>query len=46
VKFPDLEGYASCWPVTDLIRLELKYTSSRARAQCKSDEKRRKKNKK
>ncbi|KAF9233013.1 hypothetical protein BU15DRAFT_80559 [Melanogaster broomeanus] len=32
-KFPDLENYARCWPVTDLIMMRLKYTSGRARRQ-------------
>ena len=32
-KFPDLENYARCWPVTDLVMMRLKYTSSRARRQ-------------
>ena len=31
VKFPELEQYAQCWPVTDLIRMRLKYTSGRER---------------
>ena len=26
-KFPQLENYVHCWPVTDIIRLCLKYTS-------------------
>ena len=30
-KFTSLERYAQCWPVTDLIRMRLKYTSSRER---------------
>jgi len=30
-KFPELHGYVNKWPVTDMIRLELKYTSGRAR---------------
>lgn len=30
-KFPLVRNYEGCWPVTDLIRLELKYTSGRAR---------------
>ena len=25
-KFPDLENYARCWPVTDLVMMRLKYT--------------------
>jgi len=29
--FPDLDYYADCWPVTDLIMMRLKYTSRRAR---------------
>ena len=28
--FPDLENYSNCWPVTDLIMIHLKYTSSHA----------------
>ncbi|KAI6162922.1 hypothetical protein EDD17DRAFT_1756951 [Pisolithus thermaeus] len=31
--FPDLENYSNCWPVTDMIMMRLKYTSSRARRQ-------------
>ncbi|KAH0825670.1 hypothetical protein J3R83DRAFT_11688 [Lanmaoa asiatica] len=30
-EFPHLDDYASCWPVEDLIRMRLKYTSERAR---------------
>lgn len=30
-KFPELHDYANKWPVTDMVRLELKYTSGRAR---------------
>ena len=26
-KFPQLENYVHCWPVTDIIRMCLKYTS-------------------
>ena len=29
-KFPELHGYANKWPVTDMVRLELKYMSGRA----------------
>ncbi|KIM61168.1 hypothetical protein SCLCIDRAFT_122866 [Scleroderma citrinum Foug A] len=29
--FPDLENYANCWPVNDLIMMRLKYTSSCSR---------------
>jgi len=29
-KFPELHDYANKWPVTDMVRLELKYTSGRA----------------
>ncbi|KAI5987262.1 hypothetical protein EDD15DRAFT_2372711 [Pisolithus albus] len=29
--FPDLENYSNCWPVTDMVMMRLKYTSSRAR---------------
>ena len=29
VKFPLLEQYVQCWPLTDLIRMRLKYTSGR-----------------
>jgi hypothetical protein len=32
-KYPALHAYANCWPIVDLIRLELKYTSGRARLQ-------------
>ncbi|KAI6159042.1 hypothetical protein EDD17DRAFT_1762976 [Pisolithus thermaeus] len=32
-KFPDLEDYSNCWPVNDIIMMQLKYTSSRARWQ-------------
>ena len=28
-KFPQLENYDHCWPVTDIIRMHLKYTSGR-----------------
>ena len=28
--FPDLENYSGAWPVTDIIMMCLKYTSSRA----------------
>ncbi|KAF8577134.1 hypothetical protein K439DRAFT_1622329 [Ramaria rubella] len=31
VDFPDLEVFSDCWPVTDLIKMHLKYTSCRAR---------------
>ena len=31
MKFPQLENYVQCWPVTDLIRMRLKYTSARER---------------
>lgn len=37
-KFPALQGYANCWPIGDLIRLELKYTSGRARLQEQKDD--------
>jgi hypothetical protein len=30
-RFPILRDYAESWPATDLIRLQLKYTSGRAR---------------
>ena len=30
-RFPILGEYAKSWPATDLIRLQLKYTSGRAR---------------
>lgn len=29
--FPDLENYSNAWPVTDIIMMRLKYTSSWAR---------------
>ena len=29
--FPDLKSYSSAWPVTDIIMMRLKYTSSQAR---------------
>ncbi|KAI9462190.1 hypothetical protein HD554DRAFT_2041183 [Boletus coccyginus] len=29
--FPDLDNFSNCWPVTDLIIMHLKYTSSCAR---------------
>lgn len=29
--FPDLEGYAGYWPVTDVIKLRLKYLGQKAR---------------
>jgi len=38
-KFPGLRRYAGCWPVTDLVRLELKYTSVRSRLVQKNDTK-------
>ncbi|KAI6167170.1 hypothetical protein EDD17DRAFT_1752546 [Pisolithus thermaeus] len=31
--FPDLENYSNCWPVTDMVMMHLKYTSSRVRCQ-------------
>lgn len=31
--FPDLENYSNCWPVSDIVMMRLKYTSSRARRQ-------------
>ncbi|KAI6146003.1 hypothetical protein BKA82DRAFT_33601 [Pisolithus tinctorius] len=31
--FPDLDNYANAWPVSDMIMMRLKYTSSRARRQ-------------
>jgi len=37
-KFPALQGYANCWPIVDLIRLELKYTSGRARLKEQKDD--------
>lgn len=30
-RFPILHDYAQSWPLTDLIRLQLKYSSGRAR---------------
>lgn len=30
-KFPELERYSDCWPVMDLVKMRLKYTSVRAR---------------
>ena len=30
MQFPELHDYADLWPVTDMVRLELKYTSGRA----------------
>ncbi|KAF8957895.1 hypothetical protein BDZ97DRAFT_1924154 [Flammula alnicola] len=37
-KFPALRGYAACWPVTDLVRLELKYTCGRSRLQVQKEQ--------
>lgn len=31
MRFPELRDYADLWPVTDMVRLNLKYTSGRAR---------------
>ena len=31
-KFPELHEYADLWPVTDMVRLHLKYSSGRAHA--------------
>jgi hypothetical protein len=31
MQFPELRDYADLWPVTDMVRLNLKYTSGRAR---------------
>ena len=30
MQFPELHDYADLWPVTDMVRLSLKYTSGRA----------------
>lgn len=30
-KFPELERYSDCWPVMDLVKMRLKYTSVCAR---------------
>ncbi|KAF8530152.1 hypothetical protein BU17DRAFT_59924 [Hysterangium stoloniferum] len=30
-NFPELDNYVNCWPVDDMIKMQLKYTSSRAR---------------
>ncbi|KAF8514004.1 hypothetical protein BU17DRAFT_68560 [Hysterangium stoloniferum] len=30
-NFPELDNYVNCWPVDDMIKMWLKYTSSRAR---------------
>lgn len=30
-KFPDVDGYCGRWPVTDLIKMRLKNTSSKHR---------------
>lgn len=32
-KFPELKNHQNCWPVTDIIMMRLKYTSSRAQRQ-------------
>ena len=34
-KFPKLRGYADCWPVTDSVRLKLKYTCGRSHAEAR-----------
>lgn len=34
--FPVLDDYEHCWPVTDLIKMHLKYTSVRARRAARS----------
>ncbi|KAI6103789.1 hypothetical protein EDD16DRAFT_1524991 [Pisolithus croceorrhizus] len=34
-KFPDLKDYSNCWPVNDIIMMQLKYMSSCARQQEK-----------
>ena len=39
--FPDLDDYSKCWPVTDLIMMRLKYTSSRARLRESAEKARR-----
>ena len=31
MQFPELHDYADLWPVTDMVRLSLKYTSGRSR---------------
>jgi len=31
MQFPELRNYIDLWPVTDMVRLNLKYTSGRAR---------------
>ncbi|KAF8187444.1 hypothetical protein BJ912DRAFT_1059794 [Pholiota molesta] len=30
-RFPELQEYKDCWPVIDMLRMQLKYSSSRAR---------------
>ena len=30
MQFPELHDYADLWPITDMVRLNLKYTSGRA----------------
>jgi hypothetical protein len=30
MQFPELRDYTDLWPVTDMVRLSLKYTSGRA----------------
>lgn len=34
-RFPFLQDYAGSWPIADLIRLQLKYSSGRARLEEK-----------
>ena len=35
INYPELRDYADLWPVTDMVRLNLKYTSGRARLRGK-----------
>ena len=30
-EFPELANYVGCWPVMDLVKMRLKYTSVRSR---------------
>ncbi|KAI6022106.1 hypothetical protein EDC04DRAFT_2900919 [Pisolithus marmoratus] len=34
-EFPDLDSFANCWPIFDLIQMHLKYLSSRAQQKRK-----------
>ena len=40
MKFPDLNDFEDCWPVLDLIQLQLKYTSFKCRKDRKAQEER------